>query len=55
MLLQTTLAAEKHLAEWLTLKYNKKKCRYHDNQSSEDGSRVNSRNVVYTKYTSDYG
>jgi hypothetical protein len=32
---------------------NTKKCQYHDNQSPEDGSRANSRNVVCIKYTLD--
>jgi hypothetical protein len=31
------------------------KCQYYDNQSPEDGSRVNSRNVLYIKYASDNG
>jgi hypothetical protein len=32
-----------------------KECQYNDNQSPEAGSRVNSRNVAFCKYTSDNG
>jgi hypothetical protein len=34
-------------------KSNNKSCQYNDNQLGEDGSRTNSRNVVYTKYTTE--
>jgi len=39
---------------WLGLN-TRNACQYIDNQSPEDGSRANSRNVFYLKYTSDSG